>query len=398
MSNRRFPWDLTPTDFAREQETATLAGEPPLDLTVSNPPALGLGPGPEHFADLDPATLARYAPDPLGALPCREAVATYLAGHGADLGPEAILLTASTSEAYGWLFKVLAPPGSAVAIPRPSYPLFDFLTHLEGVLPVSYNLFHHERWQLDRGSLEEALAQGAKAVVVVQPSNPLGACLSAGDRDWLLERCGAAGAAVIADEVFLDYADASTEELQSLAHAEADARARASGVALFVLSGLSKVVAAPQVKLGWIALLGTVTAELRARLELVADTYLSVSAAAQLLGPRLLARGEALRAPIRERLQANLEQIDRAVASGAVLKRVSEPAGWSVVLRLPHPPEGERDWAGLLLREERLLTHPGHFYELDERHLVLSGLTEPAQLEEGLGRLLRRVEVGFEEG
>lgn len=370
----RAPWDLAESPFARAVTTAREAGRRLYDLTISNPGQAGLTPeaAPVLAALADPGALA-YRPDPRGLCAAREAVCSYYADLGASLDPARIVLTASTSEAYTWLFKILCEPGEAVATPQPSYPLFEFLTTVEGVRALPYRLRFDGAWHLDLSSLDAALAGGARAVLLVQPSNPVGAVPSEAERAALLARCAEAGAALVVDEVFLDY----------------DPRARTfageAGCTTFVLSGLSKVCALPGFKAAWVAASGPEADAWLGRLELVADTFLSVSTPVQRALPHLLAgRGEIQRR-IGARLRKNRAALRAVRAQGAPWDVVSEGSGWYAVLRVPAVRDDEA-WA-LAALEADVVVHPGGLYDLPGAHLVFSLLPEPDLFAEGVARL-----------
>lgn len=371
----RAPWTLEETPLAL---AAAQAGERlRYDLTGSNPTDVGLALDwePVRQALADPAA-RRYAPDARGLAIAREGVASYYGEHGADVQADDVLLTASTSEAYAWLFKLLCDPGEAVAVPAPSYPLFDFLTALEAVKPVRYALYRDERWQIDLESVERVLAQGARAVVVVQPHNPVGAVLSGGEREALVSACAAHDAALIVDEVFLDYGS----EVRTLAGER--------GCTTFVLSGLSKVAALPQLKCAWIV--GDPTGALWPRLEIVADTFLSVATPVQLALPSLIANRSVRQDVVRARLSENRATLSAQRGPRASWDIVGDEAGWSAVLRVPAVRSAEA-WALELLDTDATLVHPGELYDLPPHHLVLSLLGPPDRFRAGVDRLARRL-------
>jgi hypothetical protein len=295
------------------------------------------------------------------------------------------VLTASTSEAYAHLFRMLAGPGESVLVPTPSYPLFEPLAQLEGVKLAPYRLAYDGVWHLDRGSVEEALASAAgstRALVVVQPNHPTGSCFTVEEIELIESACERHGMAIISDEVFGDFAwPPSTARLPSFIGRDR--------VPTFVLSGLSKVCGMPQIKLGWIAVGGPGAEREQALkgLEWIADLFLSVSTPAQLAVARLLETRPAFQARVRERLGLNLERLAALTRQRPEVTQLRGEGGWVAILRLPARRSGE-EWALDLLRRD-VVVHPGHFYDIPgEAHLVVSLIVEPARFDEGLARLV----------
>lgn len=360
------------------------AGEPVLDLTVSNPTACGFTyPGNEIRAALSAPSVLGYAPDPLGSPEAREAIAAH---HGQGIQAGNLLLTASTSEGYSLLFKLLGDPGDEVLVPSPSYPLFEWLARLEGLQARSVPSYFHERWHLDLGALEESVSERTRAVVVVNPNNPTGHFLSRAEWAELTELCARRGLALLVDEVFADYALEAPPDALPTALEDSD-----PPCPLFLLSGLSKIAALPQVKLGWIAVRGPGAAEHLEALAFLADQYLSVSASAQAAAPALLALAPGIRAQVRGRLRANLAALDRSLTDRPHLSRLPAEGGWSVLLRRPAL-DGDDVCALRLLGETGVLVHPGSFFDLPgDGHLVLSLLTPEDVFSEGLERALPRL-------
>jgi hypothetical protein len=382
MLSRRLPQDLERNAWARLFEQRRAAGVPLLDLSETNPTLVGLGgAGPEELAALARAEGARYEPDPRGLFAARGVVAGYYAERGAAIPPEHIVLTASTSESYAHLFRLLADPGGVFLVPAPSYPLFEPLAALEGVSLRTYRLAYDGAWHLDRHSFEEAFGGDVRGVIVVQPNHPTGSCLDADERGLLEALCERHGAAIVSDEVFGDFPrPGGTTPLPSLA---GDAR-----VPTFVLSGLSKVCGMPQMKLGWIVAGGPGPArdEALRGLEWIADLFLSVSTPVQVALPALLAARGAFQRRVRERLAQNLARLDGLVARRPELGVLAAQGGWGAVLRVPRQ-RSEEEWAlGLLARG--VVVHPGHFYDFaGEGYLVLSLIPEPAVFAKGAGRI-----------
>ncbi|WP_243293986.1 pyridoxal phosphate-dependent aminotransferase [Geothrix mesophila] len=352
-----------------------------LDLTVSNPTRCGfVYPEDGIRQALSSPAVLRYDPDPLGTRSAREAVAAH---HGHGLRAEDLLLTASTSEGYGLLFKLLGDPGDEILVPSPSYPLFEWLARLEGLHARPVPSYFHDRWHLDLGALEVSVGPRTRAVVVVNPNNPTGHFLSKGEWDGLTALCARRGLALLVDEVFADYAlEAPADRLPT---ALEDA---APPCPVFLLSGLSKVAALPQLKLGWIAVRG---ADAEAHLEalaFLADQYLSVSAPVQAAAPALLALAPAIRSQVRARLSANLAALDVSLAGHPRLTRLPVEGGWSVLLRRPAV-DADEACALRLLEQAGVLAHPGSFFDLPgDGHLVLSLLTPEPTFREGLDRIL----------
>ena len=373
-----------PHSFELNALSAALArlraeGREILDLTVSNPTRCGFAyPEAEIRTALSLPAVLTYDPDPLGSRTTREAIAAH---HGHGLRAEDLLLTASTSEGYGLLFKLLGDPGDEVLVPSPSYPLFDWLARLEGLLARSVPSYFHDRWHLDFGALEAAVSPRTRAVVVVNPNNPTGHFLSRTEWESLTAFCARRGLALLVDEVFADYAlEAPTDHLASALED------LAPPCPVFLLSGLRKVAALPQLKLGWIAVRGPGAAANLEALAFLADQYLSVSAPVQAAAPALLGMASGLREQVRGRLRANLATLDTALAGHPHLSRLPVEGGWSVLLRRPALDPDEA-CALRLLEATATLVHPGSFFNLPgDGHLVLSLLAPEALFREGLGR------------
>jgi hypothetical protein len=383
MFSGRTRFDLRPNRLARVLAARRAAGEPILDLTQSNPTRAGLPDAPDLLAALAGEAARRYEPLPLGLPEARAAAARDFAERGFPLDPERVVLHASTSEAYGFLFKLLCDPGDEVLVPRPGYPLLDFLAGLESVRARGYALAHDGEWRLDRDALVAALSPRTRAVVAVSPGNPTGAYLKQDELDWLVSLCAGRGIVLIADEVFADY------PLREDARRAASG-ARDSDALAFALSGLSKSCGLPQLKLAWTAVSGPgpLRREALARLELVADTYLPVSTPVQVAAPALLARKAELQAPIRARLRANLETLRGALGAASPATLLEPEGGWSAILRVPATCS-EEERALRLLERHGVLVHPGYFFDFPgEAYLVLSLLPPPSEFREGVARVL----------
>jgi hypothetical protein len=399
MPSRRVPSRLSPNRLSRILEERRREGRPILDLTNTNPTRAGLPDPPRDVIDAlaDPRAL-RYDPDPRGIAPAREAVAAYLSARaGAAVPPERVFLTASTSEAYAHLFRLLCDPGDEVVAPRPSYPLIEPLARVEGVRVVTYRLTYDGRWGLDLDSLEGAVGPRTRAVVVVQPNNPTGSCLDPGEIARVEALCAASGLALIADEVFGDFP--WPPRIAPLPGLWGGRR-----MPTFVLGGVSKACGLPQMKAGWIAADGPDAAltSLLPALDWILDLFLSVGAPVMWALPRLLDSRGSFQSALRDRLRSNLDVLRAAAARApGALELWNAEGGWSAVVRLhpagvpsaglhpagPGPDVGE-DLAEWALRRHDVHLHPGHFYELGRDDLVVvSLLTEPDRLREALARL-----------
>jgi len=387
MFSSRFHWDLHPNRLARLLEEKRRAGAAVLDLTESNPTRAGFS-YPAGIVETlaDPRALT-YDPEPSGSLAAREAVCRYYAEAGCAVEPQRVLLTASTSEAYAYLFKLLTDPGGEVLAPRPSYPLFEFLAAMESLRVVSYPLVFHGAWSIDCHALAAAVTERTRAVVVVNPNNPTGSFLKRDELRFLTGLCRERRLALISDEVFADFS--FTEDagrVQTLA---------GNGTALgFSMSGLSKIAGLPQMKLGWIVISGpaAVASEAKEKLELIADTYLSVGTPVQHAAPRLLELGRQIMSQIAARVRGNLASLKAAIRAESACRILPVEGGWYATLQVPRV-RSEEQWALDLLGEDNVLVQPGFFYDFEsEAFLVLSLLTEPATFREGCRRLLARVE------
>jgi len=379
--SRRVPEELSANRIA----SARASSPPRFDLTVSNPTVCGIAYPPALLSPLaDPAGL-EYQPHPRGLSAAREAVAREYLRHAATVDPERVLLTASTSEAYAFLFKLLVDPGEAVLVPTPSYPLFEHLARVEGVQAVPYPLDAEAAWRLDPHALASA-PESVRAVVVVHPNNPTGSFVHPEDAAALSALAAERGWALIADEVFLDYPlDGGPGTGCSFAANQA--------ALTFTLGGLSKGVVLPQLKLAWVVASGPQNLTTRAleRLEFVADTFLSVATPVQLALPSLLRDGATVREEILTRCRANLAALRRAAAGVPSVSVPSVGGGWTAMLRVPAV-VGEEALVLELLREDRVAVHPGYFFDFPaDGTLVLSLLPEPDTFAEGVRRLLRRI-------
>jgi aspartate/methionine/tyrosine aminotransferase len=387
----RTSWDVGESNYAAAVREARASGRQLYDLTISNPTRCGFG----YDADAllaplrDPRALV-YDPDPRGMVVAREAVAGYYADHRAEVSVGDLVLTTSTSESYSYLFRLLCDPGDEVLIAQPSYPLFDFLADLDDVRLRTYPLFYDHGWWIDMAELERAITPLTRAVIVVHPNNPTGHWTSLAEREALEEVCVRHGLALIVDEVFLDYSLRESAGSRSFACGEHPALT-------FVLSGLSKIVGLPQMKVAWIAALGPelLKTEALGRLEIVADTFLSMNAPVQLAMPAWLAGRAAIQGQILERARGNLNALLR-IAEGEPgrLQVLQVEAGWSAVVGLPGC-VGEIECAERQVRERRVVVHPGGFYGMAERNRVVVSLIGLAsEFEEGIRRAISELSTG----
>ena len=385
MFSSRTTGELQPNLLTLEIRKARASGRHVIDLTVTNPTTCGFAYPPGLLAALADPGAATYDPQPLGAWGAREAVAHDYARRGITVLPDHVVLTASTSEAYSILFKLLCEPaGDSVLAPAPSYPLFEHLASLDGVSVSTYPLEYHGRWMVDFETLDVRWTPRVRAVLAVSPNNPTGSVLTPDEYDQLGRRCVEHRAALIIDEVFADYL---------LQDAPVPAACGSSQPLTFRLGGLSKSIGLPQVKLGWIAVSGpeALVADALQRLELICDTYLSVSTPVQLAAAHLLEAGAGVRAQILARVRANDAALRRAAEPFPSVQPLRSEAGWASVLRVPAT-RTEEELVLELLGRDGVLVHPGFFFDFpQEAFLVLSLLPEPAVFTEGVRRLLARV-------
>ncbi len=405
MFSSRTNWSLTPNRLSEVIRERRRSGLEILDLTESNPTHAGFTfESEEALAALaDPRSLT-YAPDPRGLRMAREAVAAYYAERGVEVDPEQVFLTTSTSEAYSYLFRLLADAGDRVLVPRPSYPLFEYLARLDDLELTPYPLVYDHEWRIDLDALRASLpasgassvgaAPRARAILVVHPNNPTGSFVKHDELRPLVELCRRHDLALIADEVFADYAfDSDQEKQDDRGLARVTSFAATTEALTFALSGLSKLSALPQMKLAWIVVGGPADARRVAieRLEVIADTYLSVSAPLACALPKWLEMRRTAQPQIMERVQRNLRFLDGQLASGSPLSRLAAEGGWYAILRIPAT-RSDDDWAAELVRSDGVLVHPGHFYDFhSEGYLVLSLLSQPEIFEAGVSRLVARV-------
>ncbi len=382
MFSKRAHWDLTPNPLASLRAAKDAAGVPVLDLTISNPTQAHLPVPDARLLDVlaDPRALI-YEPAPLGLPAAREAIARYYAGRGVGVDPAHIVLTASTSESYGFLFKLLCGAGDRVLVPTPSYPLFEYLAGLELVAIESYSLHFHLDWGMDIAEIEQLAGPPTRALLVVNPNNPTGSYLDEQERELLVEALAGSDVALISDEVFADYpAGPDPRRVESLVEEDR--------VPTFVLGGFSKLLGLPQLKLGWIVVNGprAVRDEALRRLALIADTYLSVNTPVQIAVAALLERLPELRGRIAERVARNRAALAQIAAPPTIRLGAG---GWSALLELPHG-RNDEEWALYLLERHDVVVHPGYLFGFERDSMaVVSLLTPEDRLSEGMARIGR---------
>ncbi len=385
MFSRRTGWKLTPNRFTEAQREFRAAGREVIDLTVSNPTQAGLTYDAESILkSLSRPEAMEYDPQPKGLASAREAVADYYREQSAgfEINPESVVLTTSTSEGYSYVFRLLCNPGDEVLVPKPSYPLFEFLADLEDVTLAPYPLLYDHGWQIDFHSLHKAVSARTRAVVVVHPNNPTGSYVNARERGLLNAFCRERGLALIVDEVFLDYPHNGARRTSFVSNEEA---------LTFTLSGLSKISGLPQMKLAWVVTTGleNMVAEAMGRLEVIADTYLSMNAPIQLAAAVLLEQRKKTQPLLLDRVRTNLAELDHQLAKQKACQRLEVEGGWYALLRVPVT-RSDEDLAIEVLHEASVLVHPGHFYDFpSDGYLIVSLLTPPAGFRDGIERTLR---------
>jgi len=389
MFSKRLKWNLEPNRFARLIEEKKRAGARILDLTESNPTRAGFDyPAEEILGALAQTPAMLYEPAPRGLLVARESVAGYYAERGFNVDPDCVHLTASTSEAYSYLFKLLADQGQSVLVPQPSYPLFEFLAALEGVelRPYELHYVHPAGWRIDFDTVEKAVASSARAIILVSPNNPTGSFAKLREVERLNAICAKHNLALIVDEVFSDY---GFEEDES----RAGSLVSNDSVLTFVMSGFSKILALPQMKLGWIVTNGPpgLREEAVERLDFIADTFLSVSAPVQHSARAWLRLRQPMQSQILDRVRGNLNWL-ADVTEESPLRLLSVEGGWYATLEAPRQ-FTEEEWAMALLEKDDVLAHPGYFFDFPrEAFLILSLLPRAEIFREAVSRILARVE------
>jgi aspartate/methionine/tyrosine aminotransferase len=384
MFASRTNWNLKPNRLAEALERHKAGGRRLLDLSASNPTECGFNYDASAILQAlrNPESL-QYHPDPRGLKSARQAVSDYYAEHGEHVSVDDLLLTASTSEAYSLIFRLLCNPGDELLIPTPSYPLFDFLADVNDVKLARYPLFYDHGWYIDVHALKQAVTPRTRGIIVVHPNNPTGHFTRPEEVAQLNQICSDNQMAIIADEVFLDF---------SLG-AAAKSFAGNTGALTFTMSGISKISGVPQMKLAWLVISGpdNLKREALARLEMIADTYLSLNAPIQLAAPVLLQQRADFRQQLMARVRANLAELDAQLTKEKRFDRLNVEGGWYAVLRVPATRPDE-ELAIDLLEKHDVYVHPGHFYDFPgEGYLVVSLITPEQDFHEGVGRILAAV-------
>ncbi len=367
--SRRTHWNTEETALACAHRLRREAGRPIADLIASNPTRCGFAyPANLLEALTDPRALD-YDPQPMGSLAARQAVCAYYASHNAALDPGQIVLVTSTSEAYSFLFRLLCDPGDEILILQPGYPLFDFLAGLDNVKLRPSAMIYDHGWQIDAEALRRAVTPQTRAIALVHPNNPTGHFTKPWEAEELARLCRDHSLALIADEVFLDY---------SLGAAPQTFAAGIGGAPVFVVSGLSKIAGLPQMKAAWIAIAaGPGQGESLPRLEVIADTFLSMNAPVQCAWPAWLESRSKIQQQIRERTATNLAELDRQLLHAPSAQRLKVEGGWYAVLRIPALQPDEQTVRELL--DRGVWVHPGYFFGMPESGWLILSLITPSQ-------------------
>ncbi len=389
MFSKRTNWPLSSNRIAGTLEQLKKANVPIIDLAESNPTRCGFAyPSREILRPFVSDQNLRYDPQPQGSLAAREAICRYYQEQGHEVALERIFLTASTSEAYSYLFRLLVDAGQEVLFPRPSYPLFQFLGDLNDVALNYYPLVYTDHWHIDLPQLEGCVQPATKAVVLVNPNNPTGSFIKKDELSALNRICRTKNIPIISDEVFADFAFPGIKDAVSLVNNDA--------VLTFVLGGVSKTLALPQMKLSWIIVSGPEELANAAcqRLEMIADTYLSVNTPVQnAVSEWLSCKGE-FQAPVKQRTLDNLRFLEEAVKMTRC-QLLKPEGGWYAVIRIPSLRVSEEDLVLQMLESEHVFVHPGYFFDFEEEgFLVVSLLLSADDFREGIKRILQRTAQG----
>ena len=382
--SERTNWNTEESELARAHRLRREAGLPIADLTVSNPTRCGFNYPASLLQPLADPRALDYDPQPRGLLAAREAVCLYYADHEIALDSSQIVLTTSTSEAYSFLFRLLCDPGSEILVPQPGYPLFDFLADLDDVRIKAAPLVYHDGWQIDFEGLRRAITPLTRAIVIVHPNNPTGHFTKQWEAEELAKICREGELSLIVDEVFLDYREQRSKGAREQGSKRTKSFAAGlEGVPVFVVSGLSKIAGLPQMKAAWIVVTGPDKAQALERIEVIADTFLSMNAPVQWALPGWIAQRAEIQQQIQSRVSANLAEFDRQIASLPVLARLPVEGGWYAILRIPALQPDEQTVLALL--DRGVWVHPGYFFGLPESGwLVLSLLGYEGDFRNGL--------------
>jgi alanine-synthesizing transaminase len=365
--SQRTGWNTEESDLAKAHRLRIQGGMPIADLTASNPTRCGFTYDTEWLAALANPKALDYDPQPRGTLAARQAVCSYYSDHGIAIDPKQIILTTSTSEAYSFLFRLLCDPGSEILVPQPSYPLFDFLAVLDDVRIKPTSLVYDHGWQIEPEGLRQAIVPATRAVVLVHPNNPTGHFTKPWEAEQLGQICRESDLSLIVDEVFLDYGISGSG--RSFA-------AGLDGVPVFVVSGLSKIAGLPQMKSAWIVASGPEREQALDRLEIIADTFLSMNAPVQCALPEWLANRGVIQKQIQDRVLVNLDELDRQLSSLPSLHRLPVEGGWYAVLRIPALEPDEK--TALALLNLGVCVHPGYFFGMPASGWLVVSLLAPA--------------------
>ncbi len=367
--SKRTEWDTEESALARAHRERVHAGLAIADLTASNPTRCGFQYDTDLLAALSNPEARNYDPQPLGLLRAREAVCGYYADHGVAVSPERVVLTTSTSEAYSFLFKLLCDPGEEIVVPQPGYPLFDFLAVLDDVRIKIAPLVYDHGWQIELEGFRRAITQATRAIVLVHPNNPTGHFMKAWEAEELAAICRERGIALIVDEVFLDYGFEGMDAASFAAGLE--------GVDVYVVSGLSKIAGLPQMKAAWVVATGPQAKAAMDRLEVIADTFLSMNAPVQGAIPAWISGRLEIQRQIRERVATNLACLDGEIRQADIVRRLEAEGGWYAVLRIPALQADERTVLELL--NCGVWVQPGYFFGMGESGWLVLSLLGPVE-------------------
>ncbi len=382
MFSDRTNWNLAPNRLSETLARMRARGRDFLDLTASNPTECGFQYDRDELlrALQSPAALA-YHPDSKGLSSARAAVVQYYLDYGIEVFADDIILTTSTSEAYSFVFRLLCNSGDELLVPAPSYPLFEYLSDIQDVKLLPYALVYDHGWQIDLHAIEKAVTARTRGLILVHPNNPTGHFVKNEEREALNRICSSRGIALMADEVFLDF---------PLEPQSATSFVDNTGPLTFTLSGISKISGLPQMKAAWLVVSGPEQMKAQAldRLEVIADTYLSMNAPVQLALPAFLDQRTGFQRQVLERVRSNLAELDRQLGLQNSMDRLRVEGGWYVVLRVPAT-RSDEDLAISLLETKGVYVHPGHFYNFPgEGYMVLSLITPEQDFSEGVKRLI----------
>lgn len=388
MFSSRTNWNLTPNELSLLAAEKRKRGEIILDLTESNPTKCGFLLESPLLESLSTPQAALYDPQPRGLASARQAIAAWYAGRDTIVDPESVFLTSGTSEAYSHVFRLLCNAGDSILVPKPSYPLFDYLCRLHDIEAFYYHLRYDGEWHIDFESLHDAVSKSTRAILLVHPNNPTGSYITNDERVKIVDFARRHDLALIVDEVFLDF-ELSTNERRS------GSFAAERGVLTFSLNGISKLLALPQMKLAWIAVSGSEASlkEAIGRLEVIADSYLSVGTPIQLALPELLKAGPSITEKITARIRHNYRHIRSMIGESSLVSLLTTEGGWNAIVRLPNMMSDEA-WALRLLKDCNVLVHPGHFFEIGRNVcVVISLLPQESVFSEGIAGIFQAVDT-----